>query len=56
MQLFVRNKINDFSTGYAYFEKDSVAAMARPESKETGIKSGVIDSEAHYLKAVVSSA
>ena len=27
------------------------AFMARPESKEIGVKSGVIDGEFHYLKA-----
>ena len=28
------------------------AFMARPESREMGIKSGVIDGEVHYLEAV----
>jgi hypothetical protein len=28
------------------------AFMARPESQEIGIKSGVIDGEFHYLKAI----
>ena len=87
MQLLVRNKVKDFSTWYAYFNEDSVAAaeygvklaglwqttddpnnvffildvedvdranafMARPESQEMGVKSGVIDGEFHYLEAV----
>jgi len=30
------------------------AFMARPESQEIGIKSGVIDGEVHYLKAVAA--
>jgi len=87
MQLLVRNKVKDFSTWYAYFEKDSAAAaehgvtltclwqakddpndvfflldikdidranafMARPESQDIGVKSGVISGEFHYLEAV----
>jgi len=28
------------------------AFMARPESQETGVKSGVIDGEVHFLNAV----
>ncbi len=31
------------------------AFMARPESQEIGIKSGVIDGEFHYLEAVPTS-
>ena len=31
------------------------AFMARPESQEIGIKSGVIDGEFHYLEAVTTS-
>lgn len=30
------------------------AFMARPESQEIGIKSGVIDGEVHYLEAVAT--
>jgi hypothetical protein len=87
MQLLVRNKVNDFSIWYVYFEEDSAAAaeygvtlvniwqkaddpndvfflldvenvdranafMARPESQEIGVKSGVIDGEFHYIEAV----
>ncbi len=31
------------------------AFMARPESREIGIRSGVIDGEVHYLEAVTTS-